>query len=265
MPDLKITQMRIKNAKSYLLIETYQVLCMIIPDKSSREKMMRSKFLAIMCIIWIAISYEPICLAEVDGKTDNDTNIDLPQEFVVCTGWHALCTASYGCIKHDDKADCDCMKVNETHIVATSEIQDTKIKNLTRAKCTNEHPCDVDQAPVCSAIKDGQYEVDGVKYDWVSTYSYRGWCGLLMRNLTACDQNTIDYTGDRYWANASPSPIPSAPWAYKTARVGIVFSLRTTLVNKATIICQSNPISFPSGDIKRPIPARKLDSSSPPG
>jgi hypothetical protein len=161
---------------------------------------MRFKFLAIMCLIWIAMSYGSICLADVGEKTDNGTNIDVPQEFVVCTGWHALCTASPYCIMHGDKADCDCMRVNETHIVYTSEIQDTAVKNLTQAKCTNEHPCDVDQAPVCSAIKNGQYEVDGIKYDWVSTYSYRGWCGLLMQNLTACDQSAIGYTGDRYWA-----------------------------------------------------------------
>jgi hypothetical protein len=107
---------------------------------------------------------------------------------------------------HGDKADCDCMRVNETHIVYTSEIQDTMVKNLTQAKCTNEHPCDVDQAPVCSAIKDGQYEVDGVKYDWVSTYSYRGWCGLQMRNLTVCDQSAIGYTGDRYWVICDAAP-----------------------------------------------------------
>jgi hypothetical protein len=167
---------------------------------------MRFKFLATMCLIWIAMSYGSICFADVGEKTDNGTNIDVPQEFVVCTGWHALCTASPYCIMHGDKADCDCMRVNETHIVYTSEIQDTAVKNLTQAKCTNEHLCDVDQAPVCSAIKDGQYEVDGVKYDWVSTYSYRGWCGLLMQNLTACDQSAIGYTGDRYWAICDAAP-----------------------------------------------------------
>jgi hypothetical protein len=52
------------------------------------------------------------------------------------------------------------MRVNETHFVLTNEIQDTEVRNLTQAKCTNEHPCDVDQAPVCTAIKTGQYEVN---------------------------------------------------------------------------------------------------------
>jgi hypothetical protein len=130
-------------------------------------KKMRSKFFAIICLIGIALSYDPICLAEVAGETDNSTLIDVPQDFVVCTGWHALCTDSPDCVMHDDKADCDCMRVNETHIVYTSEIQDTEVKNLTQVKCTNEHPCDVDQAPVCSAIKNGQYEVDRIMYDWV--------------------------------------------------------------------------------------------------
>jgi hypothetical protein len=131
---------------------------------------------------------------------------DVPQEFVMCTGWHALCTVSTNCTMRGDKADCDCMRVNETHIVETSEIQDTMVKNLTQAKCTNKHPCDVDQAPVCSAIKYGQYKVDNVEYDWVSTYSYRGWCSLLMMNLTACDQSAMGYTVDRYWAVCDGAP-----------------------------------------------------------
>ncbi len=171
-----------------------------------------------MCIIWIALSYGPICLAEGGEKTDNGTNnsVELPQEFVMCPGWHALCTASSNCTMHDDKADCDCMRVNETHIVETSEIQDPEVKDLTEAQCTNKHPCDLDQAPVCNAIKYGQYEVDNVKYDWVSTYSYRGWCSLLMRNITACDQSAIGYTGDRYWAVCDAAPCtekqnPSTP------------------------------------------------------
>ena len=114
---------------------------------------MRFKFIAITCIIWIAMSYGSICLAEEDEKTDNGTYIDAPQDFVVCTGWHALCTASNDCKMNGDKADCDCMRVNETHIVETNEIQDAAVKHLTQVKCTNEHPCDVDQAPVCKAIK----------------------------------------------------------------------------------------------------------------
>jgi hypothetical protein len=168
---------------------------------------MRFQFLAIACITGIVMSYGPICLAGVGEKTDNGTyNLtDVPQEIVVCTGWHALCTSSHDCIMHGDKADCDCMRVNETHIVVTSEIQDTEVKNLTKAKCTNKHPCDVDQAPVCNAIKYGQYKVDNVTYDWVSTYSYRGWCDLWLKPIV-CDQNAIGYTGDRYWAICEGAP-----------------------------------------------------------
>ena len=163
--------------------------------------------ISILCITWIAISFGPTCLAD-DERTDNGTriSIEVPQEFVVCTGWHALCTNSTDCTIDGDKAYCDCMRVNETHIVYTSEIQDTMVKNLTQAACTIEHPCDVDQAPVCSAIKCGQYEVDGVKYNWVSTYSYRGWCSLLMKDLIACDQNATGYIGDRYWAICDAAP-----------------------------------------------------------
>ena len=136
---------------------------------------MRLEFIAITCIIGIALSFGPICIAEEDKKTD------APQDFVACTGWHALCTNSNDCKMHGDKADCDCMNVNETHIVYTGEIQDAMVKNQTQTKCTNDHPCDMDEAPVCSAIKTGQYEVNGTKYDCVSTYSYRGWCSLLKR------------------------------------------------------------------------------------
>ena len=136
---------------------------------------------------------QPVAQIGEDSSTHN-----LPQEFVVCTGWHALCTASTDCQMNGDMADCDCLRVNETHIVETSAIRDTAIQRLTLAKCTQEHPCDVDQAPVCKAIKYGQYEVDNVKYDWVSTYSYRGWCSLLKVPPVRCD------TG--YWALCDAAP-----------------------------------------------------------
>ena len=169
---------------------------------------MRFQFLAVTCITWIAMSYWSICLAEtIDGKTDRNSNFsDAPQEFVVCTGWHALCSASTDCKMNDDKANCDCFRVNEIHIVEGSEIQDTAVKRLTQAECTNEHRCDVDQAPVCKTIKDGQYKVDSVKYAWVSTFSYRGWCSLLQVNPKACDQSAPGYTGDRHWAICDGAP-----------------------------------------------------------
>ena len=145
-------------------------------------------------------------VAQVDEKTAGRTR-NLPQEFVVCTGWHALCTASYDCrVKGDGTADCDCMRVNEPYIVETSNIQDTALKRLTQAECTNKHPCDVDQAPVCEAIQNGRYEVKNVKYDWVSTFSYRGWCDLLQVEIQPCDPRPSDYTGDRYWAVCDGAP-----------------------------------------------------------
>jgi hypothetical protein len=136
---------------------------------------------------------------------DNSKAHNLPQDFVVCTGWHALCTESTDCKMIGNQADCDCLRGNEAHIVYTSAIQDAAVKHLTQAKCTNEHPCDVDQAPVCRAIQNRQYTVDGIKYEWVSTYSYRGWCSILPK-LQVCDQQATGYTGDLYWAICDAAP-----------------------------------------------------------
>ena len=135
----------------------------------------------------------------------------VPQEFVVCTGWHALCSASNDCKMNGDKADCGCLRVNEAHIVQTSSIQDAAVKRLTDAKCTEEHPCGVDEAPVCKAIADGQYEVNNVKYEWVSTYSYRGWCGILEAKPAACDTRAPGYSGDLYWAICDAAPCTENP------------------------------------------------------
>lgn len=145
------------------------------------------------------------------GKTDSSTQSGVPQELVVCTGWHALCSASPDCKLKGDKADCDCLRVNETHIVETTEIQDTAVKRMTLAKCTNDHRCDVDQAPVCKAIEDGRYEVDGAEYAWVSTYSYRGWCSLVNVKPIACDQQSAGYSGDKYWAICDAAPCTENP------------------------------------------------------
>ena len=103
----------------------------------------------------------------------------MPQELVVCTGWHALCSIATDCRVKGETANCDCLQVDEMYIVMTNEIQDAAVKRQTLAKCTVGHPCDPDDAPVCRAIADGRYRVNGVRYDWVSTYSYRGWCGVL--------------------------------------------------------------------------------------
>lgn len=131
---------------------------------------------------------------------------NLPQDFVVCNGWHALCSASSDCRVNGDRAACDCLRVNETHVVETNSIQDTEVKRQTQIKCTGEHPCDVDQAPVCQAIKSGQYEVQGIKYDWVSTFSYRGWCTLVKVAPKACDPRSPGYIGDSSWAVCDAAP-----------------------------------------------------------
>ncbi len=44
----------------------------------------------------------PQTVAQVGEKADSSTH-NLPQEFVVCTGWHALCSASLDCKMNADK------------------------------------------------------------------------------------------------------------------------------------------------------------------
>lgn len=167
---------------------------------------MRLQLSVFTCMAWIALGYGPMTLAANDAGADKGTNSSsvVPQELVVCTGWHALCSGSTDCQMNGDTADCACWRVNETHIVMTGEIQDPAVKRRTEVRCTSKHPCDVDEAPVCQAIRDGQYEVDGVAYDWVSTFSYRGWCGLY--EPKACDQSEAGYGGDRYWAICDVAP-----------------------------------------------------------
>jgi hypothetical protein len=154
----------------------------------------------------MAMGYGPLCTAENRQHAEEGSNNSsvVPEELVPCTGWHALCSGSTDCRMNGDTADCDCWRVNETHFVATSEIQDPTLKRQTRIRCTNKHPCDIDEAPVCQAIRDGQYEVDAVKYQWVSTFSYRGWCELYKPK--ACDQQAEGYSGDAYWAFCDVAP-----------------------------------------------------------
>jgi hypothetical protein len=97
----------------------------------------------------------------------------VPQETVECTGWHALCSLADDCSAN---GECDCWRVNENYVVATSNIKNDQIRATTQRRCTNKNPCGVDEAPVCTAIQSGQFTVAGVAYPWISTYSYRGWC-----------------------------------------------------------------------------------------
>ena len=167
---------------------------------------MKAKFLVITSVAWAvlvpALSYPAVAGEKESARPDQSAVV--PQFLVTCTGWHALCSGSTDCQLTSEGADCDCWRVNETHIVATSEIQDLAVKRQTEARCTDKHPCDVDEAPVCSAIREGEYEVDGVKYPWVSTFSYRGWCELYQPK--ACDTTADGYEGDYYWTVCDAAP-----------------------------------------------------------
>jgi len=82
--------------------------------------------------VWLVlIGLAPAGLAQVGG--DGGTNpMRTPQEFVECTGWHALCSASTDCKVTGDRADCDCLRVKENHLVETKSIQDVAVKRRTQ-------------------------------------------------------------------------------------------------------------------------------------
>lgn len=163
------------------------------------------RILAICLLSSMAMCFWAMDLAGAGEKPENSP-AGAPQAFVACTGWHALCSASTDCKMRGDKAYCDCWRVNETHIVETTEIQDTSVKRLTQARCTEKHPCDIGEAPVCKTISNGRYKVGNVNYEWVSTFSYRGWCSLLKVQPKACDQHAEGYNGDLYWAICDVAP-----------------------------------------------------------
>ena len=171
---------------------------------------LRSVILAGVASMTIAVV--PAALAGPNGKAGERSESAAvgPQLAVACTGWHALCSFTADCQTNGgDTADCACWRVNETHIVVTDAIQDAAVKRMTQTKCTTRNTCDVDEAPVCSAIRDGQYEVAQVKYDWVSTFSYRGWCELYRPK--ACDPTRPDYVGDTRWAVCDAAPCTEIP------------------------------------------------------
>mgnify|MGYP000890494309 FL=1 len=165
---------------------------------------MRLQFLAITTLALAANSCR-------DSKADVHGLDGAPEEAVVCTGWHALCSASFDCTMNGDRADCDCMRVNEAHIVYTAEIKDLEVKRQTQTRCTREASCDVDEAPVCESIRNGQYTVDDVIYAWVSTYSYRGWCEILAQGFVPCDPGAPGYVGDLHWAVCDGAPCTENP------------------------------------------------------
>ena len=167
---------------------------------------MKARFSAITCVMLAVMSLGMASVAGTGEKADpgDSHSAVAPQLGVACTGWHALCSGVTDCQLSSEGVDCDCWRVNEPYIVMTSEIQDVKVKRMTEIRCTNRHPCDVDEAPVCGAINDGRYEVEGVNYLWVSTFSYRGWCGYY--DPKACDPAADGYVGDFYWAICDGAP-----------------------------------------------------------
>jgi hypothetical protein len=147
-----------------------------------RGTQMISRITAVALLALLVVPQGVVTLAATDDpfKEIEKGNIshsgDAPQPVVVCRGWHALCDFATNCEVVGDQANCACWKVKEPYIVETSKIQDQAVKEVTQAICTASHPCDIDEAPVCKAIRFGQFKVDDVKYRWVSTFSYRGWC-----------------------------------------------------------------------------------------
>lgn len=182
-----------------------------------------------LCFVAALAQNQPQTITSAGEKTGGRSQ-NTPQEFVVCTGWHALCSASPDCRMNGGTADCDCLRVNENHIVQTRSIQDAAVKRMTDVKCTTAHPCAVDEAPVCQSIKSGQYTVDNTQYRWVSTYSYRGWCGLIQAKLQSCDPGAAGYSGDRYWAVCDAAPCtetenPSNPDKPLTCKCQVVANI----------------------------------------
>ena len=120
---------------------------------------MKARFSAITCVMLAVMSLGMASVAGTGEKADpgDSHSAVAPQLGVACTGWHALCSGVTDCQLSSEGVDCDCWRVNEPYIVMTSEIQDVKVKRMTEIRCTNRHPCYVDEAPVCGAINDGRY------------------------------------------------------------------------------------------------------------
>jgi hypothetical protein len=129
----------------------------------------------------------------------------VPQPAVECTGWHALCSMATGCKINGKTADCNCWKVTERHIVVTAGIKDdtfgSDVKEQTQSICTLKHPCGLDEAPVCGAIK--ELLLSG---KWVSTFSYRGWCKNW--KPVACQGNNAGPWADCMTSPCSEDPAP---------------------------------------------------------
>lgn len=159
---------------------------------------MRLRITGLVSMAVVALTYGSMAWAQTPSVQ--------PQLTVECTGWHALCSLATDCKvdrKGQNQADCACWKINENHMVVTAFIKNDTfgydVKGLTQSTCTTETPCAVDEAPVCQAIKDLLAEEQ-----WVSTYSYRGWCQNW--DPVACVRRNIGP-----WADCMTSPCQEKP------------------------------------------------------
>ncbi len=160
---------------------------------------MKIASIAFYSIAAVALAYGSTAGSKPPSEHKN--NKPRPQEAVECSGWHALCSLATDCVYEQGSrfADCACWQVNEQHVVATSNIKNAAfggapIKEETQRRCTTAHPCALDEAPVCQAIKE-LLEDD----QWISTYSYRGWCENW--DPVKCEKNNAGP-----WADCMTSP-----------------------------------------------------------
>src|SRR5512139_170472 len=109
--------------------------------------MMTRKMIAFVCVEVLVLTYGSMVCGQEPA---------VPQETVVCTGWHALCSFATDCkVVSDTQANCNCWKVKEQYIVVAADISDAAVREATLTACTSAHPCDVDESPVCKAIQEG--------------------------------------------------------------------------------------------------------------
>ena len=120
---------------------------------------MKIRSIAFCSIAAITLGYSSTTWSKPPSEHAN--NKPRPQIAVECTGWHALCSLATDCAYDPETgvADCACWQVNGQHVVATSNIKNAAfggapIKEETQRRCTTAHPCELDEAPVCQAIKE---------------------------------------------------------------------------------------------------------------
>ena len=172
---------------------------------------------------------------------------DMPQINVECTGWHALCSMATGCEVSGGYANCSCWRVTERHVVVVAFIKDDTfgwhVKEATQQQCTISHPCALDQAPVCKAIKSLL-----LSDKWVSDFSYRGWC-----------ENWKPVACNGVWSDCMTSPCsddhdPNDPRPLKCQ-----CTLRGADVNDAPYVGSDGTCNNPPGTVISTIPQNSWD------